>query len=235
MPLSLCLCPGWFLCYLFERSFWVIHWACSSYYVCFTLNHSTLLCSLGVRRCYFPLSIFSLVLPLPFFLVNNSCTLTSSCSYLSVNKKDRNSLQVLCEVWQSRLSKANDSVFKVNINFLGLRLMALALLPRWKRHKVVIKSLSHFIINNVEVSSAYFFVSPSGHSSWLSCVVLTHAESLSQSMWEETLCKDSAGKASLDLPHTVKEFNFFTLSPLVTCNFPEQHLVIFHWNVEVWC
>lgn len=149
MPLSLCLCPGWFLCYLFERSFWVIHWACSSYYVCFTLNHSTLLCSLGVRRCYFPLSIFSLVLPLPFFLVNNSCTLTSSCSYLSVNKKDRNSLQVLCEVWQSLLSKANDSVFKVNINFLGLRLMALALLPGWKRHKVVIKSLSHFIINNV--------------------------------------------------------------------------------------
>lgn len=152
MPLSLCLCPGWFLCYLFERSFWAIHWACSSYYMCFTLNHSTLLCSLGVGRCYFPLSIFtgfSLVLPLPFVLVNNSCTLTSSCSYLSANKKDRNSLQVLCEVWQLLLSKANYSVFKVNINFLGIRLMTLALLPGWKRYKVVIKSLSHFFINNV--------------------------------------------------------------------------------------
>lgn len=39
------------------------------------------------------------------------------------------------------------------------------------------------------------------------------------------MCKDSAGKASLDLPRTVEEFNIFTQSPLVTCNVHEQQKI----------
>lgn len=49
-------------------------------------------------------------------------------------------------------------------------------------------------------------------------------------MWEEILCKDSAGKASLDLPRTVEEFNIFTQSPLVTCNVHEQHKKNFNFS-----
>lgn len=56
-------------------------------------------------------------------------------------------------------------------------------------------------------------------------------------MWEEMLCEESVGKASLDLPHTVEEFNIFTLSPLVTSNVQHRttklhYSIVFHCHIE---
>lgn len=44
------------------------------------------------------------------------------------------------------------------------------------------------------------------------------------------MCKDSAGKSSLDLPRTVEEFNIFTQSPLVNHNVYEQHKKNFNFS-----
>lgn len=102
-----------------------------SYYVCFTLNHSTLVLSPSGKDAIFLCLFtgFSLVLPLPYFLLNNSCTLTSSCRVIYQETRSTETLfNYFCEVWQSLLFKAQYGVFKDSIRFLGIKLMTLALL-----------------------------------------------------------------------------------------------------------
>lgn len=154
-------------------------------YVCFTLNHSTLQCSLRVGKM-----LFSFVyLPLPFFLVNNSCTLTSSCRVIYQETRSTETLfKYFCEVWQSLLFQWCITMVHSKTVFVSwepnswpCRYYRDERDPKWLMNCLIF-SWSHFILNTGTDATkpAHFFVSPSGHSSRLSCVVLTHAESLSQ-------------------------------------------------------